>query len=125
VIGECQTLFKIENLSVQKSTRNPLADKFRLDIDGLVDKDNTAIVISLALVAFSFPHQMDVHHVLSTELMAICKWLRILHGGKKAINFDVVHPDLLIFVKQVNIEFQVSRFVLHKHSSMLHGMAVG
>ena len=75
-------------------------------VDGLVDKDNTAVVVSMALFEFHFPHQMDVHDVLSQDLMAIIKWLRILHG-KVSTNFDIVHPDILFFIKQVNIEFQV------------------
>ena len=49
---------------------------------------------------------MDVYDVLSNDLMAIVKWLRILHS-KTTTNFDVVHPDILIFIKQVDIEFQV------------------
>ena len=50
VIDECKKLFKLESLSVQKCLTNPLAHKFRLDIDGVVDKDNTSIVTSMALL---------------------------------------------------------------------------
>ena len=41
--------------------------------------------------------------------MAIVKWLRILHGNQ-ATNFDIVHPDVLIFIRQVEIEFQDDPF---------------
>lgn len=106
VVGQCENLFKLESVSVQKSLTNPLAGKFRMDIDGLVDKDNTAVVLSMALLEFNFPHEMDVYDVISNELLAVVKWLRILHG-LTGTNFDNVHPDLLIFIRKVNIEFQV------------------
>ena len=105
VVQECNGLFTCQNLLIQKSMTNPLAGKFRLEIDGLVDKDNTAIVASMALFQFNFPYQMDIYDLLSQDLMALVKWLRILHG-KAATNFDIVHPDILFFIKQVNIEFQ-------------------
>ena len=38
VVDKCKKLFKLESLSVQKSLTNPFAHKFRLDIDGVVDK---------------------------------------------------------------------------------------
>ena len=107
VTEQCEGLFKMEALSGQKSMTNPVADKYRLDIDGVVDKDNNSMVLSMALLQFSFPHQMDVYDVLSNDLMAIVKWLRILHSKTTVTNFDVVHPDILIFIKQVDIEFQV------------------
>ena len=75
VIDECKKLFKLESLSVQKSLTNPLAHKFRLDIDGVVDKDNTSVVVSMALLQFNFLHQMDVHNVVSNDLLALVKWL--------------------------------------------------
>ena len=84
---------------------NSIAGKFRLEIDGLVDKDNTAIVASMALFQFNFPYQMEIYDLISQDLMALVKWLRILHG-KATTNFDIVHPDILFFIKQVNIEFQ-------------------
>ena len=110
VIDECKKLFKLESLSVQKSLTNPLAHKFRLDIDGVVDKDNTSVVVSMALLQFNFLHQMDVHNVVSNDLLALVKWLRILHG-KNTNNFDIVHPDVLIFIRQVDIEFQVGTHI--------------
>lgn len=109
VVQECNGLFTCQNLLIQKAMTNPLAGKFRLEIDGLVDKDNTAIVASMALFQFNFPYQMDIYDLLSQDLMALVKWLRILHG-KAAINFDIVHPDILFFIKQVNIEFQDDPF---------------
>lgn len=112
VIDECKKLIKFEALAVQKSMTNPLAHKFRLDIDGVMDKDNTSIVASMALLQFNFIHQMDVYDVLSNDLMAIVKWLRLVHGTRSN-NFDIVHPDVLIFIRQLDIEFQV--FLNYRH----------
>ena len=109
VVDECKKLFKLESLSLQKSMTNPLAGKFRMDMDGVMDKDNTSMVVSMALLQLNFPHQMDVHDVLSNDMMGIVKWLRILHGTNSS-NFDTVHPDILIFIRQLDIEFQVSGF---------------
>ncbi len=109
VDGLCRKMVKLESGVAQKMHSNPLAEKFRSEIEGLVDKDNTTIVISLALLEFNFPHQLDVHNILSNDLLGIIKWLRILHG-KRGTNFDVVHPDVLFFVKQINIEFQDDPF---------------
>ena len=58
VLEECNQLFKIESLSVQKSLSNPVADKYRMDIDGVVDKDNTSIVACMTLLQFNFLDQM-------------------------------------------------------------------
>lgn len=106
VIDQCKQLINFEALAVQKSMTNPLAHKFRLDIDGVMDKDNTSIVASMAALQFNFIHQMDVYDVLSNDLMAIVKWLRLVHGTRSN-NFDIVHPDILIFIRQLDIEFQV------------------
>ena len=43
VVNECTGLFKLESLLVQKSMTNPLNDKYRMEIDGLVDKENITI----------------------------------------------------------------------------------
>ena len=43
VVNECSGLFKLESLLVQKSMTNPLNDKYRMEIDGLVDKENITI----------------------------------------------------------------------------------
>lgn len=106
ILDKCSKLVQFESLSVQKSLSNPLADKFRLEIDGVVDKSNTSILISINLLQFNFRHQVDVHNVISNDFMTLVKWLRILHG-QKSNNFDIVHPDLLIFIRQFDIEFQV------------------
>ncbi len=110
VIDECKKLFLVESLSLQKARTNPLADKYRADIDGVVDKDNPSLLLSMAVLQFNFQHQMDVHDVISNDLMAIFKWLKKLHGKSSGANFDVVHPDLLIFIRQLDIEFQDDPF---------------
>jgi hypothetical protein len=47
--------------------------------------------------------------VVSNDFLALVKWLRVLHG-KNSNNFDIVHPDLLIFIRQVEVEFQDDPF---------------
>jgi hypothetical protein len=38
----------------------------------------------------------------------IIKWLRTLHG-KRETDWNVVHPDILIFAKDISMEFQVNK----------------
>ncbi len=56
-------------LTVEKVPSHPLAKRHRADIEGCINPDNSAIVVSILVVEFKFPHEVDVHRIVSTEFL--------------------------------------------------------
>ncbi len=56
-------------LTVEKVPSHPLAKRHRADIEGCINPDNSAIVISILVAEFKFPHEVDVHRIVSTEFL--------------------------------------------------------
>ena len=60
---------KCFRLTVEKVPSHPLAKRHRADIEGCINPDNSAIVISILVAEFKFPHEVDVHRIVSTEFL--------------------------------------------------------
>jgi hypothetical protein len=56
-------------LTVEKVPSHPLAKRHRADIEGCINPDNSAIVVSILVAEFKFPHEVDVHRIVSTEFL--------------------------------------------------------
>jgi hypothetical protein len=54
---------------VEKFASHPLSRRHRADIEGCVSVDNSAVVVSVAKCDFKFPHEVDVHNIVATELL--------------------------------------------------------
>jgi hypothetical protein len=63
---------------------HPLAKRHRRDIEGCVNADNVAIVVSAMLCEFKFPHEVDVHKIVSTELLGIFIFIFTAHGFRES-----------------------------------------
>ena len=108
-------LIRFDDLMIMRTTgAHELAKQYRSDIDGLVLEVNPqSLIISVAVVEFSFPHEIDVHDLFTAEFLAVFKWLKILHVGNDnadSLMQQKLHPDIMIFVKHVCVEFQDDAF---------------
>ena len=70
-------------LTVEKLPSHPLARRHRADIEGCANVDNVAFVVSAMLCEFKFPHEVDVHKIVSTELLGNELLLQFLYGVAK------------------------------------------
>lgn len=111
---------------MEKVESHNLSKRHRSEIEGCLSAENSAMVICMAKAEFRFPYEVDVHNILSTELMGkafpliknhhflykkiflpgIFKWLKSLHG-KTSTDWNAVNPDILIFAKEIAVEVQV------------------
>jgi hypothetical protein len=48
---------------------HPLSKRHRADIEGCVNRENSSIVVSMMVCHFKFPHEVDVHRIVSTEFL--------------------------------------------------------
>ena len=104
-------LIRLDDVLVIRTTgAHQLAKQYRAEIDNLVQQVNPkSIIISMGLCEIAFPHQTNIHNLFSNEILGIYKWLKVLHN-KSGTEWEKIHPDVLIFLKQVCVEFQDDPF---------------
>ena len=104
-------LIRFDEIMIIRTTgAHQLAKQYRSEIDNLEQEVNPkSIIVSMGLCEIAFPHQTDIHNIFSHEFLGVFKWLKILHN-KAGADWDKIHPDILIFLKQVCVEFQDDPF---------------
>ena len=104
-------LVRLDDILIIGTTgAHQLAKQYRGEIDNLEQKVNSkSIIISMAHCEFAFPHQVNIHNLFSDEFLGIYKWLKIIHN-KSGTEWDKIHPDILVFIKQISVEFQDDPF---------------
>ena len=97
-------------LLIRTRGAHQLAKQYRANADGLEQEVNPkSIIVSMGLCEVAFPHQSNIHNLYSNELLGIYKWLKLVHNDS-ATEWEKIHPDVLIFMKQVCVEFQDDPF---------------
>ena len=104
-------LIRFDDILVIRTTgAHQLAKQYRAAIDNLEqDVNSKSLIISIGLCEIAFPHQTNMHDLFSNEILGIYKWLKIIHN-KSGTDWEKIHPDILIFLKQLCVEFQDDPF---------------
>ena len=104
-------LIRFDDILIIRTTgAHQLAKQYRSEIDNLEQEVNPkSLIISMGLCEIAFPHQTNVHNLFSNEFLGVYKWLKILHN-QSGTDWEKIHPDILIFLKQVCVEFQDDPF---------------
>ena len=98
-----------EILVIKTLNSHSLVKKFRQEVEGLEMSDNKTVLISMKSCELSYPPELNVHSLFSGEFLGVFKWLKVLHN-RSGTEWDKIHPDVWVSVKQLSVEFQDDPF---------------